>query len=38
MTSEVTLIIDRIRGGDAGAADELLPIVYDELRRMDGRK
>jgi RNA polymerase sigma factor (TIGR02999 family) len=36
--SEVTLIIERIRGGDAGATDELLPIVYDELRRIAGRK
>jgi RNA polymerase sigma factor (TIGR02999 family) len=38
MTNEVTLIIERIRSGDAGATDELLPIVYDELRRMAGRK
>jgi len=36
--NEVTLIIERIRSGDAGATDELLPIVYDELRRMAGRK
>lgn len=36
--NEVTLIIERIRGGDAGATDELLPIVYDELRRMAGQK
>jgi RNA polymerase sigma factor (TIGR02999 family) len=36
--NDVTLIIERIRGGDAGATDELLPIVYDELRRMAGRK
>jgi RNA polymerase sigma factor (TIGR02999 family) len=36
--NEVTLIIERIRGGDASATDELLPIVYDELRRMAGRR
>lgn len=36
--SEVTLIIERIRDGDRGATDELLPIVYDELRRMAGRQ
>ena len=36
--NDVTLIIDRIRGGDARATDELLPIVYNELRRMAGRK
>jgi hypothetical protein len=36
--NEVTLIIERIRGGDAGATDDLLPIVYNELRRMAGRK
>ena len=36
--NDVTLIIERIRGGDAGATDELLPIVYNELRRMAGRK
>ena len=36
--NEVTLIIERIRGGDARATDELLPIVYNELRRMAGSK
>ena len=36
--NDVTLIIERIRGGDAGATDDLLPIVYNELRRMAGRK
>ena len=35
--NDVTLIIERIRGGDAGATDDLLPIVYNELRRMAGR-
>ena len=36
--NDVTLIIERIRGGDAGATDELLPIVYNELRRMAGQE
>ena len=30
--SDVTLILDRINRGDARAADELLPLVYKELR------
>lgn len=36
--NEITKIIERIRGGDAGATDDLLPIVYNELRRLAGRK
>ncbi len=32
--SEVTRILNAIEEGDARAADELLPIVYDELRRL----
>jgi RNA polymerase sigma factor (TIGR02999 family) len=32
--SAVTQILDRIRQGDAHAADQLLPLVYDELRRL----
>src|SRR5262249_48015511 len=32
--SEVTRILDRIQHGDADAADQLLPLVYDELRRL----
>lgn len=31
---EVTRILDRCRDGDAAAADELLGLVYDELRRL----
>ena len=30
--SDVTRILDRIRAGNAEAADELLPLVYSELR------
>jgi RNA polymerase sigma factor (TIGR02999 family) len=32
--SEVTRIIEAIDAGDATAASQLLPIVYDELRRL----
>jgi RNA polymerase sigma factor (TIGR02999 family) len=32
--SEVTVILDRARNGDPTAAEELLPIVYDELRKL----
>jgi RNA polymerase sigma factor (TIGR02999 family) len=32
--SEVTGLLDRIDAGDPHAADELLPIVYDQLRRL----
>lgn len=32
--TEVTRILSRIEGGDPAAAEELLPIVYDELRKL----
>lgn len=32
--SEVTQILSRIEQGDAAAADQLLPLVYDELRKL----
>jgi len=32
--SDVTRILSAIEQGDAKAADELLPLVYDELRRL----
>jgi RNA polymerase sigma factor (TIGR02999 family) len=32
--SEVTRILERAQAGDPQAADELLPLVYDELRRL----
>ena len=38
MQSEVTLLLSRIDNGDAAAADELLPILYDELRKVAARK
>jgi len=36
--NDVTQILNAIRAGDAEAADQLLPIVYDELRRLAARK
>ena len=32
--SDVTRILDRVQQGDPRAAAELLPLVYDELRRL----
>src|SRR5215471_14858076 len=32
--SEVTRILSAIQGGDPHAADQLLPLVYDELRKL----
>ena len=36
--SEVTKIISQIRDGDPAAADQLLPLVYDELRKLAAAK
>jgi len=36
--SDVTRILDAVRQGDRKAADELLPLVYDELRRLAAAK
>src|SRR5262244_4026140 len=36
--SEVTRILSAIEGGDRLAADQLLPLVYDELRRLAAQK
>ena len=36
--SDVTRILNAIEQGDAKAADELLPLVYEELRRLAARK
>ena len=35
---EVTRILDAIRQGDRRTAEELLPLVYDELRRLAAQK
>src|SRR5262245_25822745 len=32
--SEVTRILSRIESGDPAAAEQLLPLVYDELRKL----
>ena len=32
--SDITNILSAIEAGDAAAADELLPLVYDELRKL----
>jgi RNA polymerase sigma factor (TIGR02999 family) len=31
---EITIILDRVEQGDPRAAEELLPLVYEELRRL----
>ena len=36
--SDVTRILAAIEKGDAHASDELLPIVYEELRRLAGQR
>ena len=36
--SEVTRILDAIEHGDAGAARRLLPLIYDELRKLAARR
>jgi hypothetical protein len=36
--SEVTRILSAIEQGDRGAAEQLLPLVYDELRRLAAEK
>lgn len=36
--SDVTRILDRVLKGDANSAEELLPLVYDELRRLAAHK
>jgi len=36
--SDVTRILSAIEGGDPKAADKLLPLVYEELRRLAAQK
>ncbi|HEX4645510.1 MAG TPA: ECF-type sigma factor, partial [Verrucomicrobiae bacterium] len=36
--SEVTRILEAAQRGDAHAADELLPLVYAELRKLAAHK
>ena len=35
--SPTTRLLQQMHAGDAGAAEQLLPLVYDELRRIAGR-
>src|ERR1041385_1650400 len=36
--SDVTRILERVEQGDGKAAEELLPLVYEELRRLAAHK
>ena len=36
--SDLTQILERVEQGDGKAADELLPLVYDELRKLAAAK
>jgi hypothetical protein len=36
--SEVTRILSAIEEGDPHAAEQLLPLVYDELRRLAAQR
>jgi RNA polymerase sigma factor (TIGR02999 family) len=36
--SDVTRILDRVQQGDPSAAEELLPLVYQELRKLAAQK
>ena len=38
MTNDITQILNAIEQGDPHAASQLLPLVYDELRRLAARK
>ena len=36
--SDVTRILSQIEEGDPAAAEQLLPLVYDELRKLAAQK
>jgi hypothetical protein len=36
--SDVTCILWAIKQGDHGAAEQLLPLVYDELRKLAAQR
>jgi len=38
MAADVTRLLNRIEEGDPKATEQLLPLVYDELRRLAGAK
>ncbi len=35
---EITLVLQSLRAGESGAAADLLPLVYDELRRLAAQR
>src|SRR5918993_5039871 len=35
---DATVLLNRLRGGDADAARELLPVLYDELKHIAARQ
>ena len=35
---KITQILSQIKQGDSRAAEQLLPLVYDELRKLAGAK
>ena len=37
-SSQVTMLLNAVRGGDRGAIDRLFPLVYDELRQRAHRR
>ena len=36
--NEITQVLERIQNGEPSAAEALLPLVYDELRKLAGQK
>lgn len=38
LMSEITQLLERARNGDPNATEELLPLVYNELRKLAGAK
>src|ERR1700694_517347 len=36
--SQVTRVLDQIQQGESGASDRLLPLVYEELRKLAAQK
>jgi hypothetical protein len=36
--TDVTRLLDALEQGDPRAAEEMLPLVYDELRRLAAQK
>ena len=36
--TEITRILSKINDGEPATADQLLPLVYDELRKLASRK